>query len=148
MSGSGGDGGIRNPDKCVTGTRDNHFTTPPSDATYTESPTANYRMNTEPFTSDYSSPTVDANPLFSQKRRQRKGNQLYLRSSRTILPRTRPFSLPFAQRRARRFSNINLRISLNIGVYLSFVSYIYIITYISENSKFFIVAGEEVFETP
>lgn len=35
VSGSGGDRGIRNPDKCVTGTRDNHFTTPPEkDATY------------------------------------------------------------------------------------------------------------------
>jgi hypothetical protein len=32
-------------------------------------------MNTEPFISDYSSPTMDANPLFSQKRRQRKGNK-------------------------------------------------------------------------
>ena len=53
----GGDGGIRNPDTCVTGTGDNHFTTPPEkDATYTESPTANYRMNTEPFISGYSSP--------------------------------------------------------------------------------------------
>ena len=50
-----------------------------------ESPTANCRMN-----------TMDANPHLMA----RKGNQLYLRSSRTILPRTRPFSLPFVQRRA------------------------------------------------
>jgi hypothetical protein len=59
------------------------------------------------------------------------------------LPRTRPFSLPFVERRARRFSNINLRICLNIGLNLSFVSYIYIISYISENSKFFIALGRQ-----
>jgi hypothetical protein len=65
--------------------------------------------------------TMDANP----QSMARKGNQLYLRSSRIILPRTRPLSLPFVERRARRFSNINLRMCLNIFLSsLSFLTYI------------------------
>ena len=77
--------------------------------------------------------TSDANPLSMA----RKGNQLYLRSSRTILPRTRPFSLPFAARRARRFSNINLRICLNIFLSsLSFLTYILYQKFFKKSNNF------------
>ena len=57
---NGGSGGNWNRATCVTGTGDNHFTTEPEkDATYTESLTANYRMN-----------TVDANPHSMAKKRK------------------------------------------------------------------------------
>ena len=67
-------------------------------------------------------------PTFDGERKEMKMNYyLYLRSSRIILPRTLPLSLPFAIRRASLFSRDNFLICLNIFLNLSFVSYIYII---------------------
>lgn len=129
-----------------------HYTiSPEKDATYTESPTANYRMNTKPFISGCLSPRWMPTHISRKNDGKEKGKELvvFAKFADNLVAHSTVILAVHSKASKSVFKN-KLSDMFEHFFILSFVSYIYIITRFSNFFKFllFIFGGRGGIRNP